>query len=96
MIKPPIKRKIRWLAKGAVASLVGMTPKSGKSAIGSRLVTGMGTGSHIHQMAISAAIAATCLASWGIPDGAGSAMMTRQVNGPSQRPTRCRRPEVFV
>ena len=61
--KPPMNRKIIGLAKFANASFTGTTPKITQSVGPRSEVTGMGTGSQIHQNATNVTIASNLCAS---------------------------------
>ena len=65
--KPPINRKIIGLAKALKASVTETTPNITQSVGPIRDVTGMGTGSQIHQKATNVTIARSLWASTESP-----------------------------
>ena len=67
-IKPPMKRKIMGLAKAAKATLTFTTPVTTASVGPISEVTGIGTGSVIHQIATSTMMASSLCASTVRPE----------------------------
>ncbi len=92
--KPPRKRKITGLAYGAAVASSLATPRTGKSTIGRRAVTAIGSGSVTHQVPIRIPTAATCQPATDSPSGGPARSSSAKSSGPRIRPRRGRRPEL--
>lgn len=90
MRKPPRNRKMIGLEYATAVSSIEPTPRSGKSASGSRPVAGIGIASVIHRIAIAAPHAAVRQPVTSRPGGGGSARSTTNASGAAMRPKRPR------
>ena len=90
MIKPPINRKMVGLAKAAKASFIVVTPNITQSVGPRSEVTGMGTGSVIHQRHTSVMMASSM---WACGDRAltGVSQTRKAQIGPQMAPIHLRR-----
>ena len=93
-MKLPRKRKMVGSAKGARTVLASATPARMHRTAPSRALTGMGTGSPIHQTTIQAMMAARACARARGP-GMGMNHKTSASSGPRKRLTLCRQDSNF-
>jgi hypothetical protein len=88
IMNPPIKRKMRGLAYGAVASFRGRTPRRGNKAMGTKAVAASGIASVSHHTAISEATAAAFQARSCMPGGGGRQSSVKTTNSPRTMPVK--------
>jgi hypothetical protein len=88
-MKPPMNRKIRGLAYGAVALEISCIFRIGSRTMGRSEVAAIGIASVIHQIAISIATAAVRQAAASMFSGPGKSKRIRKQVKPAQKPFNC-------